>query len=238
MKINICMEAPVDIIVNEKKLATFMCTPKDLEDLAIGHLYSRDMLKNIDDFISATSCESNRRLLILTKSQETKPLFNISNVILSGCGNGSIFNEDILEKESLNIKYSKKIDVIKEAFLVMQKQSVMYNTMGGMHCSAIFDDKDNIFVREDIGRHNAVDKVIGAALKERVNLENSIIMTSGRISLDMVLKAAGARIPIIVSLSIASDLAIEVATKLGICLIGRVKYPNPIVYNDFLGGII
>ena len=99
-----------------------------------------------------------------------------------------------------------------------------------MHCALINVNGEN-YVREDIGRHNAVDKAIGAVLKKDKNLKESFLISTGRISVDMVLKAATAKIPVVASRSIASDLAIEIAEKIGITLIGRINALEPIIYT-------
>lgn len=230
-KVNITIEAPLELMLNGKKIATFMCTPRDLEDLATGHLYSRGIIHSVDELLSIGSCESGRRMFVILNGLPHKGKFAVPEVILTSCGSGSLFNEEALEDIDLKFDISVSIDEIREAFKSLMESAVLHNTLGGMHC-AIITDFNKKAIREDIGRHNAVDKAIGAALKENINFEKSIIVTTGRISLDMILKAIGAKIPVIASLSIPSDLAIEIAERLGICIIGRIATKDPIIYTS------
>ncbi len=90
-------------------------------------------------------------------------------------------------------------------------------------------------MREDKGRHNAEYKVIGAALEEGLDLEQSTIIITGRVSSDMVIKAAGAGVPVVASMRITSNLALYIAREYGVSLIGRIGSPEPIIYNEIEG---
>lgn len=231
-KTNICSEAPVNLIVNSQKIITFMCTPLDLEDLALGHLYTRGMMKNIDELLGIGVCSENKKVTVILnkKIEENEEDSYFPNILLTSCGSGSTFDETKFKSDFLKIEKKFELEKIKESFITLLENAVIYKKTGGMHCALIGID-DNNYIREDIGRHNAVDKVIGAVLKENKHLEESFIISTGRISVDMVLKAATSKIPVISSRSIASDLAIEIANRVGITLIGRINSLNPIIYT-------
>jgi FdhD protein len=133
----------------------------------------------------------------------------------------------------------------------MFSRAILYRETGGMHCAALAADltarttgtpaaaegKSDLpegtsyfIVREDVGRHNAVDKVLGRAFMDRVDFSASCILTSGRIAADMILKAAAAKVPVIVSRSIPTTTAFEIAQTAGITLIGRIGSEAPHIY--------
>lgn len=230
-KTNICSEAPVNLIVNNKKIITFMCTPLDLEELALGHLYTRGMMESIDELLGVGVCSENKKVMVvLDKKIEDKEESYFPNILLTSCGSGSTFDETKFKSEFLKIEKIFELEKLKESFIALLENAVIYKKTGGMHCALIGIDNNN-YIREDIGRHNAVDKVIGAVLKEKKKLEESFIISTGRISVDMVLKAATAKISVVSSRSIASDLAIEIANRVGITLIGRINSLEPIIYT-------
>ena len=231
-KTNICRESAVLLIVNNEKVITFMCTPFDLEDLVIGHLYSRGVIKNLKDVMGSGVCSENKKVtIVLNKKVELEDVESyLPNILLSSCGSGSTYSEDKIKNEFLDIEKIFDLEEIKSSFSILLENAVIYKKTGGMHCALINVNGEN-YVREDIGRHNAVDKAIGAVLKKDKNLKESFLISTGRISVDMVLKAATAKIPVVASRSIASDLAIEIAEKIGITLIGRINALEPIIYT-------
>jgi len=99
-----------------------------------------------------------------------------------------------------------------------------------MHCAALSDGREILALSEDVGRHNAVDKVLGKGILKEVNFRSTMLMTTGRISTDMILKAANVACPFVVSRSIPTTSALELANNLGITVIGRINSSNPIVY--------
>lgn len=230
-KLNVCEEAPVELRVNTEKLVTFMCSPYDLENLALGHLYTRGIIKSKDELESIGACKDAKLIVALTHKEVKDDLFTIPKVILSGCGSGALFDEKVMEKERVEYSGKVSLDRLKKVAIEMLDGAQMYKKSGGMHCAAIGSLDGEVVIREDIGRHNAVDKVIGAALDKDFDLRNSVITTTGRLSLDMVLKAVSTKIPVVATISIPSSLAVELAQKLGICLIGRVGKNEPIIYT-------
>ena len=110
------------------------------------------------------------------------------------------------------------------------KTSAVFKETGGVHISALCDNKKIIFFNEDIGRHNTVDKIIGKSLEKKISLKNKIILTSGRLSSEMVLKAAKQQIPLIASKSAPTELAVKLAKNLGMTLVGFVRSGRVNVY--------
>ena len=108
-KTNVCEEAPVELKVNREKMVTFMCSPYDLEDLALGHLYTRGIIKNKNELESIAACKDAKLIATYTLGEVKDDLFTIPKVVLSGCGSGALFDEKVMEKEK--IEYSNQISL-------------------------------------------------------------------------------------------------------------------------------
>jgi FdhD protein len=113
----------------------------------------------------------------------------------------------------------------------LQEDSSYFKLTGGTHISALADSENILFRMEDIGRHNTLDKIIGKALKEKVNLDNKIILTSGRISSEMIIKVLRQGIPFLVSRSAPTDQAINTAVERGLTLIGFCRGRRMNIYS-------
>jgi FdhD protein len=113
----------------------------------------------------------------------------------------------------------------------MLAHATEYKRTGGIHAAALTDGSRVLFLSEDIGRHNAVDKVIGRGLLAGVSFGSTQLITTGRISSDIVMKTARAGIPVVISLSVATSLAADLARAAGILLVGRGALPEPVIYR-------
>lgn len=229
-KVNICEEEPIEFLLNGKNLVTFMCTLNELKELAVGHLYSRGIIKNANDLTSLGACKDMKMIFATTSQEVDFKGIELNTVLSSGCGSGIKFNESIANLPKIDSDFHISMDEIKELAIKMFSRAQMYKKYGGMHCAAVSDGNELLALCEDVGRHNAVDKVIGKAMLNNVDFKKSMILTTGRISTDMVLKAANVSCPFIASRSIPTTSALELAENLGITVIGRVVSSSPIVY--------
>jgi FdhD protein len=237
-KSNIFIEESVDLYVNGKKMITFMCTPENLKEMALGYLYSRGLIDSIEEFIGATPCNSGKRIFALVDKELKNELYSVKNIVMSGCGSGELPKESEFYKRKIKSGYRVGIENIKGTFVSMLESANLHQTTGGTHSAAIKDSLGRVIVREDIGRHNAVDKVIGAALLEGMDLSRSTVVITGRVSSDMVVKAAGAGVPVVASMRITSNMAIDIANKYKVNLIGRIGSSEPLIYNEVEGTYI
>ena len=229
-KVNICEEEPVEFVLNGKTLVTFMCTLEELKELAIGHLYSRGIIKDAAELSSLGACKDMKMIFGTTTKTVDFGGIELNTVLQSGCGSGVKFNESLTKLPKINSDFHISLDEIKARAVEMFSRAYMYKQYGGMHCAAISDGNEIIALCEDVGRHNAVDKVIGKALSLDIDFRKLMIITTGRISTDMVLKAANISCPLIASRSIPTTSALELANNLGITIIGRVVSSSPLVY--------
>lgn len=240
----ILIEQSIDIIINSHPLVSIICLPKDLEDLAIGFLFSIGIINSFEDIKSIDINELDGKINIeLLDSNKFKPddseLNPISRVIDTTCGVPSPWR-NILKKsleETEKIENSKKdikikSSVIFNSIIKMQQETKLFKETGGCHGSAIFDlDGNLIVVREDIGRHNAIDKVIGNLLLRKESLNNKFLTSTGRLTGDSVLKAIRATIPVVASLSAAIESGVRLAFAYGITLIGFVRGSRMNIYT-------
>lgn len=148
------------------------------------------------------------------------------------CGKQKL--EDIqISGDSLSTSVAITTKDLEQLFQIMQKKQTVFRKTGGSHAASIFDPNKNLLVvREDIGRHNAVDKAVGALLNEQQLQNAAILLVSGRVSYEIISKAFIAKIPIIAAVSACSSLAVDFAKEFGIQLIGFSRDDNAMIYAN------
>lgn len=229
-KTNICTETPVDLTVNGKDIVTFMCTPQNLKELAVGHLYIKGIIDDLEETNYIVACKDMETINVDLKKEIPKSKYSLKELLASSCGN-AIDKKRLKSIKKVNSNVSVNLSKLRLLAGNMFAETVVYKKTGGVHCAAIANPHELLFLKEDVGRHNAVDKIIGQAVMSDVDFPNSLIFTSGRISSDMVLKVAKAGFPVIVSRSIPSDLALKIAEEASITVVGRISRSEPIIYT-------
>lgn len=227
-------EKPLTIFLNEKEVVTLLATPDNLEELAIGFIYSEGFLKEREDLISYKLEEEKGIIHIKQKGSSISEKLFSKRTITSGCGKGTVFYSviDSLGTKKIKSNLSISPSLVYRLMKEMQRCSHLFKNTGGAHTCAIADKDGIIFCREDIGRHNAIDKILGRCFLESISLEDKILISSGRISSEITIKAAKRSIPIIISRAAPTSLSIEVAKKLEITLIGFVRGNKMNVYSE------
>ena len=244
MQDEVLMETPVDIIVNDINLVNIICLPRDLKELAIGFLYSIGIINSIDDIkeIQVEELDNNVSINLIDTiefNNEDLEINPVSRVVETTCGISSPWRTAIkktLARAKDAIDPEKTIQIpaklIQQCVIEMQKRTILFRETGGCHGAAIFTfDGTLITVKEDIGRHNAIDKVIGTLILEKKSFTDKILTSTGRLTGDSVLKAIRARIPILASLSAAIESGIRLAFAYGITLIGFVRGKRMNIYT-------
>jgi len=231
----VAKEFPFTIILDNQELVTLLCTPKDLKYLAIGFLSSEGLIKNKGEIRKIILDERRGVVRVETegdKEVERELLFK--RLITSGCGRGAAFYSAADTTKQARVESQMKISA-REVFALakdFQLRSQVYRATGGVHSAALCDTKGILIVAEDIGRHNAIDKIFGECMLKDIPTDDRIIITSGRMSSEIVLKIAKRNIPILVSKSAPTDLAVDLAADLGVTLIGFVRGRRMNVYTD------
>jgi FdhD protein len=218
-------EVPMALFVNGRHAVTAMMSPVQLEDFVTGYLFTEQIIKSIDE-IESIRVEKNRLSVITTN------LFRVlgpKKTILSGCG-GSISLIDTEKLPKIRSDYTISTADIQNALRTVLTSELHAKT-GGIHIVALMDHQKILVVSEDIGRHNALDRVIGYALRNNIDLSRTWVIVSGRISSEMVRKCLIAGIPIIVSRGATTTLAVETAEKTGLTLAGFARGGKMVVYT-------
>ena len=230
-------ELPLTIILNGRELVTLLCSPTDLKFLSVGYLFSERIINSKDEIKRITIDERRgvaRIETIADKAFASEAVFK--RLITSGCGKGISFQSasdaQALEKVQSKAEISalEVINLMKD----FQHHSQVFRDTGGVHSAALCDNSNILLFSEDIGRHNAIDKIFGQCLLEGISTENRIIITSGRVSSEIILKIARRNIPILVSKSAPTDAGVRLAANLGITLVGFARGTRMNVYaNDW-----
>jgi len=243
----LAVEEPLEMRVNGRSLAVTMRTPGDDFDLAAGFLVSEGIITSGEHFFAARYCAG--------ATVEGLNTYNVLDVTLAPgvAPPDPSLERSFLTTSSCGLCGKASIDAVrtKSAFSVaedtaridaellttfperLREAQDVFNKTGGLHAAALFDGAtgEMLVLREDVGRHNAVDKVIGWAVKEnRLPLSGTVLMVSSRASFELAQKAMMAGIPVLAAVSAPSSLAAEFATEVGMTLVGFLRGNSMVLY--------
>ncbi|KAB3533523.1 formate dehydrogenase accessory sulfurtransferase FdhD [Alkaliphilus serpentinus] len=229
------IEYPFTIFVNGNEFITLLCTPKGLDYLLIGFLASEGFIKSIEDVIDIRIDEEKGHgyINIREVSAITEKLYG-KRTVTTGCGKGTIFYNVLDSLGTQKIKGNVSIALEELYSLVgrFNQMSTLFRNTGGVHSCCLCDDKNIILFHEDVGRHNALDKIIGEAILKEINLGDKLLITSGRISSEMIIKTSKREIPVVISRSAPTELTYSIAKELGVTLIGFARGKKMNIYHD------
>lgn len=231
----VAREFPLTIILNNQELVTLLCTPKDLKYLAVGFLSSEGLIRDKGE-IRKIVLDDRRGVVRVETEVDTEESTELvfKRLITSGCGSGASFYRATDAPNQTKVKSEMRVSAgdIFTLAKEFQQSSQIYEATHGVHSAALCDAKHILVFAEDIGRHNAIDKIFGRCILEGIPTADRMIISSGRISSEVVLKIARRNIPIVISKSTPTDLAVDIATRLGVTLIGFVRGKKMNVYTD------
>jgi FdhD protein len=228
-------EKPLHIFLNRTYYVTIFCSPSNLKELSVGHVLSEGIVKSIEEIEEIQIKTEGACYVKLKPGINLKARLKISKpfsrVILSACGSPSSYQySGRLPTIMSHLKV--KVEVILNSVHSLNSIAETFRKTGGVHAAAIFNDHGNLLAfAEDVGRHNAVDKVIGIAALNKTDFDECFLALSGRLTGDIVLKAARVGIPIIASLAAAIDSGIALAEDADLTLIGFVRGKRMNIYN-------
>ena len=226
-------EFSLTIVLNHREIVTLLCTPKDLKWLAAGYLVSEGLIQDKAHINKITLSKSKGVVHVETKGQSiTDAELPTRKLIASSGGKGLTKARSADAWPQTKITSQMKIapsdifNMVKD----FQERSDVFKATGGVHSAALCDTNSILLFTEDIGRHNAIDKIFGGCLLEDIPLDERGIITSGRVSSEILLKVAKRNIPILISKSAPTDVAVKLAESWGITLIGFVRGTKMNVY--------
>ncbi len=223
-------EVPVWLEINGTPAVTWMCTPERLDDLVIGWLHGEGYIESANDVLRMRPCSREPGFWVDIAPERVARVDALERrrILASGCGSvtafmGSLADIPIGAPTGFTLDVSTTRALFKDLFARGER----YKDTGGVHAAALTDGTTLLQHAEDIGRHNAVDKVIGAAVQSGHPPAGMILLVTGRISGELAYKAARARIGAVATPSIPSTIAVEVARAAGMTLVGRAVSAHP-----------
>ena len=226
-------EAPVWLELNGAPVVTWMCTPDRLDELVVGWLFGEGYIDAPSDLVSMRPCTKELGFWVEVPAQryETVERAERRRVLASGCGAvttilGSLQGVPRRHRAPEPLDLPRTRALFKQLFALGER----YQETGGVHAAALSDGLTLLHHAEDIGRHNAVDKVMGAALLDGRDPADLILLVTGRISGELAYKAARARISVVATPSVPSSIAVDIARTAGMMLIGRAVSGRPQVH--------
>lgn len=222
-------ESSVVLTVNGEAWLSFGCSPFLLEELAIGFLYNEHIIESISEVEIARVCENNKNIDVWLNHEAKKPE-KWENT--SGCAGGKTSN---IEKKEIIIKSDLTVEpqLILDLFALLISKQEVYKETRGIHCSLLSDGNHYHLIAEDIGRHNTIDKLAGLFLLDKKHeWTRKIILTTGRVSSEMIQKSARLGIPIVVSRTSPTKTSVEFAKDHNITLIGYTRRNEFTVYAN------
>lgn len=228
----IAVEKAFTLAVNGMELITLLCSPANYKELALGFLLSEGILT----WDAEVKVELDEEIGLANVLAPAINEININSLgkrtLTSGCGKGAIFYSlnDHRDRVKVSDETKYELSYLQQIMAELQKCSHFFLETGGVHSAGILHD-GNLVLREDVGRHNAVDKLIGYCFLARFMPWGSAIFLSGRISSEIVLKTSRIGLPLIVSRSAPTTLAIDLAEELGITLVGFARGKRANIYS-------
>jgi len=233
-KDTLAVESPLTIQLNGNEFATLVCSPSHLEDLVCGFLASEGIIYTLDD-IQELSVDMERGFAHVTLNRVIDPShFDHSKRFIGSCCGKSrqfYFKSDIRTAKTIKHLLTITPSTCYKLMNRMQAMSDIFQQTGNMHNAALCTVDKVLFMRHDIGRHNALDKIYGKILTDHISVRDKIIVFSGRISSEVLLKISKIGVGILLSKSAPTDLAIKLANDLGITVAGFIRGERMNVYS-------
>jgi FdhD protein len=221
-------EFPLSITLDNREVVTLLCSPTNLKYLAVGFLFSEGLIKSKDNIKEIMVDDERGMVRVETKGVVSQP--SAQRLITSGGGRAPFYRLWGQAKVKSNIEISaQEVLALRDEFV---QRSAVFKATGGVHSAALCDTKRILVFSEDIGRHNAIDKIFGECLLKDILTAGRLVITSGRVSSEIVLKVARRDVPLLISKAAPTNMGVRLASDLGITLIGFVREGRMNLYTN------
>ena len=238
----VAVEAPLHILVNGARYASILCSPSDQQALVVGNMAAEGIIRSLDEMVGIRAEGGGAYVVTLRSDIDISKRIDITSsfkrLILSSCGGSPSdwpFTKIIDRINMPSVGKDRtlyKLEIIAACVRELNNLAKTFKRTGGVHGAALYtSDGSLLSFAEDVGRHNAVDKVIGLAFQQRNSFVGTLIASTGRLTGDIVLKAARMRIPLVASLATAISSGIDVAAGTGVTLVGFVRGERMTIYT-------
>jgi len=228
-------EAVCSLIVNGQEWVTFFCTPSDLDYLAIGFLFDAGVIESADEVedVRVTGGPQNLEALVEVSLRRKELSLPSRSTLTTGCSGGLTFYDVAAKRSPLASDREVTPAQVYEAMgQLMAANAELHREVGGFHSAALSDGEELLIVAHDVGRHNTVDKIAGAALCRHIATRDRLLVTTGRVSTEMLAKAARLQAPVVISRNSPTGLATNLAREWRITIAGYVRGQRMHVYSS------
>ena len=230
VKGEVVREQPLTVYVNGEKFITLLCSPVKVDCLVVGYLWLEKVIGEVDDIRRLAVSEVDGRADVELRRPVELPK---ERILTSGCGGGITFRIDPRVfprvESTLRVPPGRLFERMKDLY----HEAAAYRSSRGIHGAALASPERLLFMAEDVGRHNAVDKVVGQALLAGVPTRDHVLLNTGRVSSEMLLKGARMGVPLVVSRTSPTEMAVGLAEQLGITVVGYLRHD---AFNLYAGG--
>jgi FdhD protein len=217
-------EHPLTVYVDKREVVTLMTLGQAPEALAIGYLRNQRLAQSLDE-IAEVQVDWETGAVAVTTRKGIRGLSDRmkKRTVTTGCGQGTVFGDLMEEIDSIRLRDDITLDeeTLYALLDAVRRHETVYKSAGAVHGCALADGAEILYFIEDVGRHNAVDAIAGQMWLDGVEGSDKVFYTTGRLTSEMVIKAAQMRIPFLVSRSGLTQMGFEVANKVGITMFGR-----------------
>ncbi|WP_110954254.1 formate dehydrogenase accessory sulfurtransferase FdhD [Anaerosinus massiliensis] len=229
-------EMPLTIYLNGKETTTMLCSPVDQKYLVIGFLISEGMVQNLEAIKEININENDGLAYIEADIIEKATTTNyLRRCLTTCCGRGRagfyFANDHQTTKIIDSNAHFHAADILKSTATLLHEASATHSKTNGVHSGAIVEKGNLILYSEDIGRHNIFDKLYGKCLEQKMSMDDKMIVFSGRISSEILIKVSKMGIPCVLAKSVPTTLALGMAKDLGITIVGSIRRDSFLIYT-------
>jgi len=229
-------EVPLTILLNGREVVTLLCTGKYPRHLAVGFLKSDALISDPAELEDVSITDEGARITAMVRVRHD-PFAGgrtIQRSITSGCGKGTNFDRNVQTISKRRVESDLKVTPAQILALAdeLKRRSTLYGRTRGCHNSSLCTPEEMLLFREDIGRHNAIDMIVGECFLEGTTTGDKMIVSTGRVASEILLKTVRIGVSVLASTAVATSFSVELARTIGLTLIGNIKADSFWVYND------